>query len=469
MTINFEGLQSLLDAWRWTDEPSTRWVLFSLSLLMIFCLALVYIPLVSRGISMARLTRRLRKISVRHAGSPDLKKSEFARVLENSVIKFQWHEFHRLWLREPEASELKGYSPVRFSALIQQRPLLQPGFRKTVLDSLPSVMVALGILGAVLVLSIAPQLQAPFNDLSSATALATLVLRVPLWGLSFAIAAGLMTQIVYGLFDHYSEFIDRYVSGTFESLQIRDTSSSYRLNARDDSKDLTLPLESPSPHSELQSHLKAESGETKVTDLTQKLYETRKALELATTTLISMQDFLDHHEDELLSSIQADIDAIKNQHDFIQTDIKNVRESLSGTQPRQPQAAFESTPSPEAPLARKDLNAEPSATPTSGRHLGPDPWADDRAGARTDSERTQDLLAAHGFESAPESNHPPMVNPTPLGLSDLLAPAQPSPSETTGESLSEGQSLEILKELENSLKADRPKQAGADASHSVIK
>ena len=464
MNINVDELRPVIDAWSWPSDPANQAALLALGFVFFAALVFLYIPLLSRGLQMARLDRRLRKLAERKEDSVSPTLDEWDRAFLESPVASQWTELKNHWRSSIELEASGKHTSL--ASVLDRWPLLPLGLRRRALESVPGLLMLLGLMGAVLSLSLAFPTSTP-AEIGWASGIAPKILTAPLWGLSLALLANLVSRLFQGAFEHYSESLDRHTSAAFP-----DFCDEQRAGMQTTPTPVTPFLESefhgdPELESTHLAHLQLNKVTRQLSSLIEHLHESGFALRNAASALRSTQGRIENNSEEIRISLKQAASAVVDQGGFIQMSLDQIRATL-----HKPELPVQSLQMPETSAPAKDVTRKPpkevqaDATPAgAGRRLGPDPYARMEDQEQRDAKAAQRLLERHEAET---SSHSIGTTPSrrlpkdgPGKLSDLLAGTPEKKNEANPKplrSVNQGEGFETGK------KASLPEARQATAS-----
>lgn len=207
----------------WSTDPATQqaiWLMLGLGLLSI---GVIFAPLAIRAWGLFSLERQLRRLSQDvSAAQPGALLDDFKRVLQSSPIAAPYAEFERRWTTA-QLVEAQDRAPVRLIDVLEERPLLPFGPRRSLIPVLPSLFITLGVFaalaGVIPGLSSASVVGLSAEARSSAMAIQLgLALRVAAWGFLCAMFASLAGRLIEGAFAARSFGLDEVVESAYGSI-----------------------------------------------------------------------------------------------------------------------------------------------------------------------------------------------------------------------------------------------------------
>ncbi|MDH4016897.1 MAG: hypothetical protein OEV20_06125, partial [Actinomycetota bacterium] len=211
------GLLDLL----WSSDPTSQLAIGLLLVSFTVAVAVVYVPL---GIRLWRVRSLARAVNLaagdRDAPSPG-QRNEVNTTFADSPLEAEWALFLQRW-KAALTDGAEERSPVRFLDVLEEHPLLPPGARRSLLPALPSIFLALGLLGTFVGLGLAlsgDAFTAPRGtvqlDVGALTGHVGLSLRAALWGIALSIVAGVAGRLIDGAFEGAATQLDRSVQRCF--------------------------------------------------------------------------------------------------------------------------------------------------------------------------------------------------------------------------------------------------------------
>ncbi|MAI25757.1 MAG: hypothetical protein CMN75_06965 [Spirochaeta sp.] len=426
MNITVDELRPVIDAWRWPQDPSTQAALLALGFVFFVAIVLLYLPLSIQWVRVAKLNRKLGQLAHPTAAATSASPEKWNRAFQNSPAEFQWSELQSRWVSQI-TSNASG-EPASLASMLQRWPLAQRGLRGKALDSVPGLLMLLGVMGAVVSMSLAFSNPAAFGSAPAMSGLGATVLAAPLWGLSLALIATLASRLFHGVFEHYNESLDRHASAAFQ-----DFCDAHREETQSTQAEVTRLLD-PEFHKdpELESthlaHLQLNKVTRQMSSLIDHLHESGFALRNAASALRSTQGRLENNSEEIRISLKQAASAVVDQGGFIQMSLDQIRATLKQPEiPIQRLRVPESSQPEDLPLNPSNPVQTDSTSSSAGLRLGPDPYARLEARDREDAKTVQRLLERRESEGASRTIEDVAPLDTtkegPGKLSDLLAQA----------------------------------------------
>lgn len=190
----------------WSDDPLTRKALWTIVALVVPVAVLVFVPPCLRLLRLFLLERRLRDTADEYEPKgPAAQRSALREWLRDSPLQPQFGEFERRWT-QAQLAESGDRAPIRLLDVLEDRPLLPFGPRRSLLPALPGLFLGIGVLGAItgLIPGLAA-LGAPAAGAGGAAGTSDplalqlgLALRATAWGFAAAISAHLVGRLVEG-------------------------------------------------------------------------------------------------------------------------------------------------------------------------------------------------------------------------------------------------------------------------------
>lgn len=221
------GAPSPLSQILWSTDPTTQhaiWVVVGLALAFV---ATVYLPLTFRLVRLFLLERQLRGLA--DYGMPQDAKAQrevlhrdIRSLLSDSPVATAFQEFERRW-KTAVLTEGVDRAPVRLIDVLDERPLLPFGPRRSLLPVLPSLFLGVGVFAAVV--GLIPSLGSAAEEMLSGSAQSTwmatqlgLALRATAWGFLCALVASLAGRLIEGAFEARGHALDDIVEEAFGSV-----------------------------------------------------------------------------------------------------------------------------------------------------------------------------------------------------------------------------------------------------------
>jgi ABC-type transporter Mla subunit MlaD len=190
----------------------------------------VYAPLAVRLMRLRSVERKLSDVVREALDSRKRGKAQDARVdpepiralLADSAIAATWNEFEQRW-STARLSEAPERAPIRLADVLDDRPLFPFGPRRSLLPILPSLFIAIGVVGALL--ELIPSLSGLAADdapqaaqVSWIAAQIAVAMRSVTWGFLFAASAMLAGRLIEGSFAARSSGLDSLIEQAFGSV-----------------------------------------------------------------------------------------------------------------------------------------------------------------------------------------------------------------------------------------------------------
>ncbi|MFK7896200.1 MAG: hypothetical protein AB8G23_10210 [Myxococcota bacterium] len=207
----------------WSTDLATQRVIGSV--LGIFALAaiIVLIPLAIRLFRLFRLEGQLdRVISAQHPEAFADNRAAIRELLKTTPLAESFQEFERRW-NTAQVTENISRSPIRLIDVLEDRPLLPFGPRRSLLPILPGLFLGFGVLAALfgLIPSLGGLGGAELADGTRESWMATQVgmaLRATAWGFLLSIITSVVTRLIEGGFDARSRGLDALLERAFGSV-----------------------------------------------------------------------------------------------------------------------------------------------------------------------------------------------------------------------------------------------------------
>ncbi len=208
----------------WSSDEATQ---FAIGLVLAFALvafALVYAPLVVRLIRIAMLDRAVRAACRQGDRQGHEHREEIAAAFNDSPLSWHWEEFVFRW-RSAQNEAQHQRAPVRLIEVLDERPLLPIGPRRSLLPALPGLFLAVGILGTFVGLTealgsgaIGAAADSPDVAPGFVATQVGLALRTSLWGMLLAIGAVTAGRLLEGGFERLADSLDQWVERAYGSI-----------------------------------------------------------------------------------------------------------------------------------------------------------------------------------------------------------------------------------------------------------
>jgi len=209
------GLIDLL----WSNDPTSQLAIGLVLVAFALAMALVYVPLLVR----LWRVRSLARVVAMAAGDVDApaesQRGEVQATFSDSPLEAEWALFLQRW-RAALTDGAEERSPVRFLDVLEEHPLLPTGARRSLLPALPSLFLAIGLLGTFVGLGLALSGDAfggagKSVDVALLTSHVGLSLRAALWGIALSIVSGVVGRLIDGAFEGVGSSLDRSVQRCF--------------------------------------------------------------------------------------------------------------------------------------------------------------------------------------------------------------------------------------------------------------
>ena len=227
----------------WSADPMTQRAIRMVLGFALITVVTIFIPLLIRQIRLFLLTRKLRSLTgysadpiesddakgaLKNANSRssntavEVDREELRNLFLDSPAKDAYIEFERRWTTSQLVEDIER-APIRMLDILEERPLLPFGPRRSLLPALPGLFLGLGAFAALI--GLIPSLGGAATDAITGDGRATwvaaqlgLALRATAWGFLCAIAATLTGRFIEGGFDARSASLDRILERVFGSV-----------------------------------------------------------------------------------------------------------------------------------------------------------------------------------------------------------------------------------------------------------
>jgi methyl-accepting chemotaxis protein len=205
----------------WSSDPMAQKAIGLVLGAAISAAFLLYGPLLVRVFRLFMLERRVRALlEERHDAHRD--DDPMRDAILDSPVSDAFQEFEHRWATS-QIAERQDHAPIRLSDVLDDRPLLPFGPRRSLLPVLPGLFLGLGVLTAML--GLVPSLS---NFAASETidpghsawiaAQLGLALRATIWGFLCAIGTSLTGRLIEGAFNARTVGLDALVEQTYGSV-----------------------------------------------------------------------------------------------------------------------------------------------------------------------------------------------------------------------------------------------------------
>ena len=215
----------------WSTNPASQTAIWLVLASGLAAVLLVYLPLLIRLLRVSRLQRAVRRASASDEATSEAAaettRNEIARAFQGSPLAAQWKTFSERWQSAPAFGEPRR-SATRLMEVFEDQPILATGAVKSLLPALPSLFLAIGVLGSLLGLAAAVDAPLPETSMTSGSSLALpvgLALRSGLWGLILSIGAAIGSRTLEGRFDRVAEALDLEVERAFRAVSTGELTS----------------------------------------------------------------------------------------------------------------------------------------------------------------------------------------------------------------------------------------------------
>ncbi len=211
------GLFDLL----WSPDPTSQMAIGLVLVAFLLAVAFVYVPLLIRLWRVLSLSRAVSLAAGDRDQPTPSQRNEVMSTFAESSLESEWALFIQRW-RAALTDGADERSPVRFLDVLEEHPLLPMGARRSLLPAIPSLFLAIGLLGTFVGLGLAlgseafdPGDAADPIDTARLVAQVGLSLRASLWGIGLSIVAGIAGRMIDGAFDGAASVLDRSVQRCF--------------------------------------------------------------------------------------------------------------------------------------------------------------------------------------------------------------------------------------------------------------
>ncbi len=207
----------------WSSDPATQRAIGLVLIVFAVAAITVLIPLVLRLFRLGRLERGLsRLVSGQRPEAFAANRAALRETLMASPIAATYHEFERRW-NTAQVTEKLDRAPIRLIDILEDRPLLPFGPRRSLLPVLPGLFLGLGVFAALfgLIPSLGGMASSDLTGEARATWMATqvgLALRATAWGFLIAISTSIIARLIEGSFDARSRGLDMLLERAFGSV-----------------------------------------------------------------------------------------------------------------------------------------------------------------------------------------------------------------------------------------------------------
>jgi ABC-type transporter Mla subunit MlaD len=216
----------------WSSDPATQRAVGIVLGLALVSASLLFLPLIWRLLRLFMFERRLRNwIEYAEATPPaknaslpgiDFEQDELRILFSNSPIPAVYDEFERRW-KNSRLTEGIDRAPIRLMDVLDDRPLLPYGPRRSLLPVMPSLFLGVGVFAALT--GLIPSLGDLSGETLSGNAQSTwmanqlgLMLRASAWAFILAIGASLTGRLIEGAFAARSHRLDELIEREFGSI-----------------------------------------------------------------------------------------------------------------------------------------------------------------------------------------------------------------------------------------------------------
>ena len=204
----------------WSSDPAAQRAIGVVLGLAAVAALLVFVPLAIRLFKLYGLERDLRALAAE--GETPSGSEEYRQRFLESPIADRYVEFERRW-KTAQLEEASGRAPIRLLDILEERPLLPFGPRRSLLPALPGLFLAVGVFSALsgLIPSLSESNSQGMSEAARSAWVAGqlgLALRAAAWGFLCAIGASLLGRLIEGAFEARSHGLDEVLEGAFGSV-----------------------------------------------------------------------------------------------------------------------------------------------------------------------------------------------------------------------------------------------------------
>ncbi len=203
----------------WSSHPTSQTAIGLVLVAFVVAVGLVYVPLVVRLWRVRALARAVAMAAGDTDDPTPAQRNEVIATFAGSPLENEWVLFLQRW-RSALTDGADERSPVRFLDVLEEHPLLPTGARRSLLPALPSLFLAIGLLGTFVGLGLAlagePLASGGAGlDTGALVAQVGLSLRAALWGIGLSVVAGVAGRLIDGAFEGTATDLDRSVQRCF--------------------------------------------------------------------------------------------------------------------------------------------------------------------------------------------------------------------------------------------------------------
>ena len=202
----------------WSSDPTTLRSIWMVLTAVLASVVVIHIPLIFKLTQLFLLERKLVRLSGRDRKSP-ANSDALREAFRNSPVAATFAEFEGRW-SAAQLSESQERAPIRLIDVLEDRPLLPYGPRRSMLPTLPALFLGLGVFAALIGLipsmsSLAAEEAGPDAQSVWMAGQLALVLRATAWGFLCAIGASMTGRLIEGGFHARSVGLDKQVERAF--------------------------------------------------------------------------------------------------------------------------------------------------------------------------------------------------------------------------------------------------------------
>ena len=205
----------------WSSDPTTLRSIWMVLTAALSSVVVIHLPLIFKLTQLFLLERKLLGLSGQDGKSP-ANSDALREALRDSLVAAPFAEFERRW-STAQLSESEERAPIRLIDVLEDRPLLPYGPRRSLLPILPGLFLGLGVFAALTglipsLLSLAADEAGPDTQSVWMAGQLALALRATAWGFLCAIGASVTGRLIEGAFHARSMGLDKQVERAFGSV-----------------------------------------------------------------------------------------------------------------------------------------------------------------------------------------------------------------------------------------------------------
>ena len=205
----------------WSSDPTTLRAIWMVLTAALASVVVIHVPLIFKLTQLFLLERKLVGLSGQDGKSP-ANSDALREALRDSLVAAPFAEFERRW-STAQLSESEERAPIRLIDVLEDRPLLPYGPRRSLLPILPGLFLGLGVFAALTglipsLLSLAADEAGPDTQSVWMAGQLALALRATAWGFLCAIGASVTGRLIEGAFHARSMGLDEQVERAFGSV-----------------------------------------------------------------------------------------------------------------------------------------------------------------------------------------------------------------------------------------------------------